>query len=255
MASQAKQSAVEGGARLLVVEDELHLADALRLNFELEGYSVEVANSGRQANELLAGAGPFDAIVLDVMLPDSSGFDVCRRLRDAGDFSPVLMLTALGTTDDRVAGLEAGADDYLAKPFDLAELLARVRSLLRRRDWERSQSVEPADPSFTFGDARIDFDRCEATMAGAEIKLTRLELDLLRYFADNPERVLSRQELQEQVWKLANYPNSRMVDNFIMRLRRHFEADPAAPRFFVSVRGAGYKFVPEPRSSGSERRK
>ncbi|MEZ4454759.1 MAG: response regulator transcription factor [Nannocystaceae bacterium] len=234
----------ESPRRFLVVEDEHHLAAGLKLNFEIEGYAVDVAATARQAAELLVQQGPHDLIILDVMLPDTDGITFCRRLREAGNFTPVLMLTAMGSTDDRVAGLEAGADDYLAKPFDLGELLARVRSLLRRRGWERSQGAEASGTIYAFGDARIDFERCQATMRGDEVKLTRLELDLLRYFADNPERVLSRQELQEQVWKLANYPNSRMVDNFLMRLRRHFEADPSAPVHFVSVRGAGYRFVP-----------
>jgi len=229
---------------LLVVDDEKHLAAGLKLNFELEGHSVDVASTGREAAQLLLEAEPYDAIILDVMLPDTSGFSLCKRLRDAGNFTPVLMLTAMGTADDRVAGLEAGADDYLAKPFNLSELLARVRSLLRRQDWERTQSAESTSGVYSFGAARIDFDRREATAAGVEVKLTRLEFELLRYFADNPERVLSRQELQEKVWKLANYPNSRMVDNFMMRLRRHFEPDPRSPIHFVSVRGAGYRFNP-----------
>lgn len=230
--------------RVLLVEDEQHLAAGLKLNFELEGYAVDVAGSGRQAGEVILRAPPHDVIVLDVMLPDTDGFAFCRRLRDAGNFTPVLMLTALGTIDDRVAGLEAGADDYLAKPFELSELLARVRSLLRRRGWERSAAPEAAPSTYAFGEAAIDFERQQATMRGEEVKLTRLEFDLLRYFADNPERVHSRKELQESVWKLANYPNTRMVDNFIMRLRRHFEPDPAEPVHFLSVRGSGYRFVP-----------
>ncbi len=234
----------QGCGRLLVVDDEQHLAAGLKLNFELEGHRVDVAGTGREAAELLLGAEPYDAIILDVMLPDTSGFSLCRKLRDAGNFTPVLMLTALGTTDDRVEGLEAGADDYLAKPFDLNELLARVRSLLRRQDWERTQTVESTSGVYKFGSAEIDFDRREASADAVEVKLTRLEFELLRYFADNPERVLSRQELQEKVWKLANYPNSRMVDNFIMRLRRHFEPNPRSPIYFVSVRGAGYRFNP-----------
>jgi len=235
--------------RLLVVEDEQNLAAGLKLNFELEGYSVDMAASARRAGEYLLQARGYDAIILDVMLPDMTGFELCRKLRDAGNFTPVLMLTAMDSTEDRVAGLEVGADDYLTKPFELMELLARVRSLLRRRSWERQHSPRPgAKPSATivFGGANIDCERQEARMNGAEVKLTRLEFDLLRYFADHPGRVLTRQELQERVWKLANYPNTRMVDNFIMRLRRHFEPDPSAPAHFVSVRGSGYKFVPDP---------
>ena len=232
--------------RLLVVEDEQHLAAGLKLNFELEGYTVDVATTARRAAELLLG-GPFDAIVLDVMLPDADGFELCKSLREGGDFTPVLMLTARDATDDRVRGLEVGADDYLVKPFELTELLARVRSLLRRRSWERTHKPRPAGPAvITFGRAVIDCERGEARMDDHEVKLTRLEFDLIRYFADNAGRVLSRQELQEHVWKLANYPNTRMVDNFIMRLRRHFEPDPANPAHFVSVRGTGYKFVLDP---------
>lgn len=231
--------------RLLVVEDEQHLAAGLKLNFELEGYVVDMAASARRAGELLL-ARAYDAIILDVMLPDATGFELCRRVREGGNFTPVLMLTAMDSTEDRVTGLEVGADDYLVKPFELSELLARVRSLLRRRSWERQQPTREAT-KIRFGKAEIDSERQEAAMNGEEVKLTRLEFDLLRYFADHPGRVISRQELQEQVWKLANYPNTRMVDNFIMRLRRHFEPDPAAPVYFVSVRGSGYKFVPDPR--------
>lgn len=235
--------------RLLVVEDEQHLAAGLKLNFELEGYVVDMAASARKAGELLLQARGYDAIILDVMLPDATGFELCRRLREGGNFTPVLMLTAMDSTEDRVLGLEVGADDYLIKPFELSELLARVRSLLRRRSWERQQPVREVQTAakIVFGRAEIDNERQEATMNGQEVKLTRLEFDLLRYFADHAGRVIPRQELQEQVWKLANYPNTRMVDNFIMRLRRHFEPDPAAPVHFVSARGSGYKFVPDPR--------
>ncbi|MCA9693700.1 MAG: response regulator transcription factor [Nannocystaceae bacterium] len=233
--------------RLLIVEDEQHLAAGLKLNFELEGYQVAMAASGRQAGELLLRPDGYDAIILDVMLPDTDGYSLCRRLREAGNFTPVLMLTACDTTEDRVTGLEVGADDYLVKPFELSELLARVRSMLRRCTWERAQPPERG-PIFTFGASRVDFDRQEASVRGEQIKLTRLELDLLRYLADHAGRVLSRQELQKNVWKLTNYPNTRVVDNFIMRLRRHFEPDPTTPIHFVSVRGAGYKFVPNPRA-------
>lgn len=238
--------------RLLLVEDEEHLAAGLKLNFELEGYAIDLASTARRAAELLLGAR-YDLIVLDVMLPDTDGFALCKKLREGGNFTPVLMLTARNATDDRVRGLEVGADDYLSKPFELSELLARVRSLLRRRSWERDQrpagapsaSAVAAIPPIVFGDAVIDCERGEARRGDQEVKLTRLEFDLVRYFAANPGRVLARKELQEQVWKLANYPSTRMVDNFIMRLRRHFEPDPANPVYFVSVRGTGYKFRPD----------
>jgi DNA-binding response OmpR family regulator len=233
--------------RLLLVEDEEHLAAGLKLNFELEGYGVDVARTGREAAALLLPPQHYDVIILDVMLPDVSGFTLCQKLRDAGNRTPVLMLTARAAVHDRVEGLNVGADDYVSKPFELAELIARVRSLLRRRSWEQNHGPEPALAVMRLGAATIDFEAHRVEVAGQERQLTKLELDLLRYLAENPGRVLDREELLEKVWKLQNYPNGRMVDNFIMRLRRHFEPDPKNPRHFVSVRGAGYKFVPPER--------
>ncbi len=229
--------------RLLVVEDEEHLAAGLKLNLELDGHQVDVATTAREAGEHLLRADRYDAIVLDVQLPDVDGFELCRKLRASGNYTPVIMLTARSAAEDRVHGLEVGADDYLVKPFELDELLARVRSLLRRRQWERAE--EPtASGRVAFGRVSVDFDSHEVKVAGRVVSMTRLELDLLRYFVDNPGRVLSREELLEQVWKLRNYSSLRTVDNFISRLRRHFEADPTRPEHFLSVRGAGYKFVP-----------
>ncbi len=227
--------------RLLVVEDEGHLAAGLKLNLELDGYLVDVAGTAREAGEHLLGA-TYDAIVLDVMLPDVNGFELCAKLRESGNFTPVIMLTARGDAEDRVHGLEVGADDYMVKPFELSELLARVRSLLRRRQWEKGEAKQSAPSLLVFGDAQVDFDTHEVRVAGEPKKLTQLELDLLRYFSENPNRVLSRRELLEKVWKLRNSNNARTVDNFISRLRRHFD-DPKDPRFFISVRGAGYKFI------------
>ncbi len=234
-------------ARILVVEDEAHIAAGLKLNLELEGYEVCVAPSARDAGCALLNQAGFDVIVLDVMLPDVDGFELCRRLRDGGNYTPVLMLTARAHPDDRVAGLEAGADDYLGKPFELAELMARVRSLLRRRAWQAEQSAPtPQVTTLAFGDVRVDFTTHSVEVGGEPVRMTKLELDLLRYFADNAGRVVHRRELLERVWKLANHPNTRTVDNFIVRLRRHLEPDPTKPRHFVSVRGAGYIFEPEP---------
>lgn len=240
-------SEAEPPKRLLVVEDEAHLAAGLKLNLELDGYTVDVAQNAKQAAEKLIRVDRYDAIVLDVMLPDVNGFELCQRLRDAGNFVPVIMLTARSSPDDRVRGLEAGADDYMVKPFELAELLARVRSLLRRRKWETDRGLRPLDTAtLQFGTVRVDFDTHEVTIGDETVKLTQLELDLLRYFSDNPGRVLSRDELLENVWKLRNYNNTRTIDNFISRLRRRFEADGKNPQHFLSIRGAGYKFVPEP---------
>jgi DNA-binding response OmpR family regulator len=229
--------------RLLLVEDEEHLAAGLKLNFELEGYTVHVARSGREAAGLLLPPQSYDVIILDVTLPDVSGFTLCQKLREAGNRTPVLMLTALAAVHDRVEGLNVGADDYVTKPFELAELLARVRSLLRRRSWAQGPEERPLSV-LRLGDAVVDFQSHRVEVAGQERQLTKLELDLLRYLAESPGRVIERDELLEKVWKLQNYPNGRMIDNFIMRLRKHFEPDPKRPRYFLSVRGAGYKFVP-----------
>ena len=239
---------------LLVVEDEEHLAAGLKLNLELEGYSVDVARNAKEAGEHLVSMGEregsrgYEVIVLDIMLPDMDGFELCRRLRDAGNFVPVIMLTARASAEDRVRGLEAGADDYMIKPFSLDELLARVRSMLRRRKWEHEKADVSLGRSLVFGKASIDFETHEVLVEGEPRTLTQLELDLVRYFADHPHRVLTRSELLEQVWKLRNHGYTRTVDNFIVRLRRHFEEDPSDPKYFVSVRGAGYRFVPDSES-------
>lgn len=231
--------------RLLIVEDERHLAAGLKLNFEFEGFEVDTASTSREAAALLARAEAYSAIVLDVSLPDTDGFTFCRRLRRSGNLTPVIMLTARNLAQDRVEGLEAGADDYLCKPFELDELMARVRSLLRRQAWAAARLNPPSASVLRFGRATIDFERHEVVVAGETLRLTHLELDLLAYFARNPGRVISREELLEEVWKLRNYPNTRTVDNFVLRLRRHFEPDPANPIHFLSIRGAGYKFVAE----------
>lgn len=245
MASEVAGDVVHPPARLLLVEDEEHLAAGLKLNLELDGFEVVVASAGREAAEALLQPRGFDAIVLDVMLPDIDGFSLCERIRSTGNYTPVLMLTARNDPEDRVRGLEAGADDYLVKPFELPELLARVRSLLRRRHWDRREGKNGGPRAVaTIGDARIDFDSHEVVVRGEPVKLTRLELDLLRYFVDHPGKVLPRQLLLEEVWKLHNYSTARTVDNFVSRLRRHLERDPQAPVHILSVRGAGYKFVP-----------
>ncbi len=229
---------------LLVVEDEEHLAAGLKLNFELEGYHVDTASTGREASERLLQSEGYDGIILDIMLPDMDGFELCRRLRGAGNFTPVLMLTARNAAEDRVTGLDVGADDYLAKPFDLPELLARVRSLLRRRGWDNTSGERGRDASvLIFGDTRINFDTHEAFRGEASITLTQLEFDLLRYFAENAGRVLSRAELLEKVLILKNNPNTHTDDNFIVSFSRHLEVDTTKPQFFRSVRGTGYKFV------------
>lgn len=229
--------------RLLIIEDEDHLAAGLKLNLELEGYEVDVAANAREAGQRLLDPSGYDAIVLDVMLPDINGFELCKKFRESGNFIPVIMLTARSSPEDRVLGLEAGADDYMVKPFELGELLARVRSMLRRRRWEQDAGVHAKSAMLAFGRAEINFDTHDVRVGGESVQLTQLELDLLRYFAENAGRVLSRTELLERVWKLRNYSNTRTVDNFISRLRRRFEDDASQPAHFLSVRGAGYKFI------------
>lgn len=227
--------------RILLVEDEDHLARVIRMNLQLDGHVVELAPTGAKARGALSDAG-FDLVLLDVMLPDADGMELCRGMRAAGDLTPVLMLTALGETPDRIAGLQSGADDYLPKPFELAELRARVAALLRRAGW--SETAPPTPPAVTrFGGAEIDFAGHEARVDGQPVSLTALELELVRYFVDRPGKALSREQLLEDVWGVSGSNTTRTVDNFVMRLRRHFEPEPGHPRYFVSVRGVGYKFM------------
>jgi DNA-binding response OmpR family regulator len=233
----------ERKARILIVEDETHLAIGLKLNLQFEGFLVDVASTAREAAQLLLHPEAYQLLVLDVMLPDLDGFALCRQLRDAGNFTPLFMLTARSSAEDRVTGLEAGADDYIVKPFELAELLARIRSALRRSSWNQ-KTQEPSDPILQFGQVILNLETRQVTQHGELIELTRLEFDLLRYFIENPNRVINRGELLEKVWHLKNYPNARTVDNFLARLRKYFEADPQNPVHFLSVRGTGYRFIP-----------
>jgi DNA-binding response OmpR family regulator len=231
-------------ATVLVVEDEAHLAAGLRLNLELDGYRVVTARSVREASAQLLQSAPIDLILLDVTLPDGDGYSFCKQLRDAGQYMPVIMLTARSAAEERVRGLDSGADDYMPKPFELPELLARVRSALRRSGWRQTDSpAEAVRGTLRFGEAVINFDTHEVTAFGKPVRLTQLELDLVHYFAQHAGRVLSREELLERVWNLRNAPNTRSVDNFIVRLRKYFEPLPDKPVHFLSNRGAGYRFL------------
>ena len=230
--------------RILVVEDELHLAQGIKLNLELEGYDVDVAATVRAARQFLVGEHDYALLILDVMLPDMNGLDFCASLRRSGSRVPILMLTALGASEDRVRGLNAGADDYLPKPFDLDELIARVSSQMRRAQWHH-ESVKTSESTLRFGKADIDFESRRAVVEGHVVAMTKLEFELLHFFARNPERVLSRDELLEQVWGVQHSLSSRTVDNFILRLRKLFEEEPSQPRYILSVRGSGYQFCPK----------
>jgi len=241
-------------SRVLVVEDEAHLAQGLRFNLEAEGYAAEVASDGEAATDrLIAKKENFDAVVLDIMLPGKDGFRVVSELRAARNYVPVLMLTARGRPEDVLKGFASGADDYLPKPFDLSILLARLQGLLRRSQWARGEAKsetveEPADGStdfgtFSFGGKIIDFRALELRSGESTIHLTVMESDLLRHLVRNEGRVVSRKEILEEVWGLHEDTDTRAIDNFIVRLRRYIEVDPANPRHLLTVRGVGYRFV------------
>jgi DNA-binding response OmpR family regulator len=229
-------------AKVLIVEDEAHLANGIKFNLEIEGYEVEVIDDGGEAYARITTGPAFDLILLDVMLPGMDGFELVERLRKGGNFTPTLMLTAKGLPDDMVHGLEAGADDYLAKPFELTVLLARVKGLLRRRDWARGNGEGPQRASI--GDAEVDFANFEVKARGETHRLTLLEAMLLKLLVQNPGRVVSKGEILEKVWNLSPDTQTRAVDNFIVRLRRYLEADPREPKHLITLRGAGYKLVP-----------
>ena len=237
---------------VLVVEDEEHLAAGLKFNLEAEGYTVDVEDNGLTALERLKeSAHEFHLVLLDVMLPGLDGFEVVRRLREAGTFIPVMILTAREEADDVSRGFEAGADDYLPKPFDLSVLFARIRALLRRKEWlERSsdKNQQPACDEFRFSGKRIDFVRQQLERDGAERALTLMEVTLLRYLVEREGRPVARKELLEDVWGVRKDTDTRTVDNFIARLRRYIEDEPSKPQHLQTVRGVGYRFVAEPKS-------
>jgi two-component system, OmpR family, alkaline phosphatase synthesis response regulator PhoP len=258
----------EAVARILLVEDEEALAEGLRINLERKQYDVDVAGDGRTG---LAHAHDrrYDLILLDIRLPEIDGFEVCQRLRQDGNFTPILMLTARNQPDDVVYGLKLGADDYVTKPFDLAELLARIEGLLRRHEWWRQEReetdpvdapdapavaapvAEPVDRGPTvdarrveFGPFWVDFRTWQARTREGIVELSRKELAVLKLLVERPHEVVSRRELLAEVWELPNHPNTRVVDNVIVSLRRAFETDAAKPRHILSARGVGYRFVP-----------
>jgi DNA-binding response OmpR family regulator len=238
-------------SRVLIVEDEQHIADGLRFNLEAEGHSAHVVPDGEAALRLLVSERqPFDVVILDVMLPGQNGFSVTAELRAAGQYVPVLMLTARGRPEDVLRGFEAGADDYLPKPFELSILLARVRGLLRRRRWNESPAAGGAEPIdrmpdvYTFAGRTLDFGAMEVQARGRSYRLTLMECELLRYLVRNAGLPVSRGAILESVWGLHESTDTRAIDNFIVRLRRYLEDRPGAPEFLQTVRGVGYRFVP-----------
>ena len=236
--------------RVLIVEDEEHLAAGLKFNLEAEGYAVELEENGQTALEKLKGGShDFNLVLLDVMLPDLDGFEVVRQLRKAGKFLPVMLLTARGETDDVLRGFEAGADDYLPKPFDLSVLFARMQGLLRRKEWlERNLTGEPQGKLevFQFCGKRVDFVRQVIERDGVEQLLTLMEAALLRYLVQREGLPVARRALLEEVWGVRKDTDTRTVDNFIARLRRYIEDEPSKPLHLETVRGVGYRFIAEP---------
>jgi DNA-binding response OmpR family regulator len=247
--------------KVLIVEDEKHLAEGLRFNLEAEGYNVDVSGDGENALALLLSSNRrYDMVVLDVMLPGKSGFQVASELRHAGQFVPVLMLTARDQPQDVLRGFESGADDYLTKPFELAILIARLRSLFRRYEWLRRDNADSAAPAaaqmpghiddefkdFSFAGKTIDFARLELHAGSRTIRLTLMEAELLRHLIRHEGRVVARKSLLEEVWGLREDTDTRAIDNFVVRLRKYVEEIPSKPRHLLTVRGLGYRFVARP---------
>ena len=226
--------------RVLIVEDEAALAAVLADNLEAEGHEVRHAADGRAGATLWDAVKP-DLVVLDVMLPHKDGYTLCREKRAEGDDTPVLFLSAKGRPEERVEGLEAGGDDYLAKPFHLPEFLLRVRRLLGR-----TGALRAADSRLVFGGNSVDMRSWTAqTTAGKTVELSEREIGILSLLAQRAGEVVSRDEILDAVWGMGRYPSSRTVDNFVVRLRRHFEPDPSNPVYFHTVWGVGYRFTPE----------
>ena len=232
----------DDSARLLVVEDEPHLAKGLEANLKLEGFEVTVVDNGEAALERIADdVRKFKLIVLDIMLPGIDGLEVCRRLRSQDNFVPILFLTARGSDADRVLGLQVGGDDYLTKPFVVEELILRIRGILRRAEW--SQSPPRLGEKISIGEYSLDVNQLEAVTTAGVVSLTDREVMLVRFFAENDGRVLTRGELLERVWGYSFDTATRTLDTFVHRLRKHFEDDPRQPRHFHTIRGVGYRFT------------
>lgn len=230
------------GSKILLVEDEETLAVGLEYNLKDEGYIVTWAKDGNEALDKY-NQDEFDLIVLDIMLPYYDGFEVAEKIRAESPQMPILMLTAKTAADDRIKGLQIGADDYLTKPFHLQELLLRIKGMLKRKQWYVSSISET--PSYTFGKNTIDFENLTCKNSMETFSLTPLEAAFMKYLIDNKDKIVTREELLENVWHTNPQVETRTVDNFIARLRKYFEDDPSNPIFIVSVRGKGYKFNEE----------
>jgi DNA-binding response OmpR family regulator len=234
-------------SRILIVEDEEHLARGLQFNLQAEDHDVEVVGTGEEALKVLLDERRyFDVMVLDIMLPGKDGFAVARELRAAQNFIPILMLTARGRSEDILQGFEAGTDDYLPKPFELAILIARLTSLLRRRRWAQKEETISEPEILRFDGKFLDFDALELHVGEEIHHLTLMEAQLLQYLIRSAGRPVSRKSILEEVWGLHEDTDTRAIDNFIVRLRRYIEKDPSHPKHLQTVRGIGYRFFVEP---------
>jgi DNA-binding response OmpR family regulator len=239
---------------IVVVEDEDHLAQGLLFNLQAEGYATHHEANGDEAlTYLLNPPQKIGAVILDCMLPGRDGFSIVRALREAQVYTPVLLLTARSRPEDILEGLEAGADDYLPKPFDLNILLVRLKSLLRRTAWQTPSKPELGEPADTdqpapyiFNHRTIRFDTLELIAPNRTTHLTLMEADLLRYLTDHEGQIVSRKDILEKVWRVHEDTDTRAIDNFIVRLRRYIEDDPANPQHLITVRGIGYRFLATP---------
>ena len=242
---------------ILVVEDEQHLGVGIKFNLEAENYRVTLVEDGPTALRLLdSSADAIDLLILDLMLPGMSGYSVCETIRDAGMMLPVLMLSARTLAEDRTRGFDAGANQYMSKPFELDELLSRVNNLLQTAGRETVKSAPRRSRESileaVFGNIRVNFETHEVFVDGSLVRMTPKELRLLKYFVEHAERVISRAELLSEVWEVSGNLQTRAVDQFIARLRKIIEPDSAAPIHLITVRDAGYRFIPEPRSESQD---
>lgn len=228
--------------RILLVEDEEHLQHALKLNLEMESYHVHVEGTGSGAVKAFRGQ-KFDLVILDIMIPDMDGFMVCESIRMHDTNVPVLFLSAKNSSSDRINGLKLGGDDYLTKPFDLEELLLRVKKLIEKNEKIKSGNENRPVSQFHFGNNWINFESYESKGVKGKIALTKKEIQLLKLLIENKNQVVSREHILKVVWDYQVIPNTRTIDNFVLNLRKYFEEDPATPKFIQSVRGVGYKFV------------
>ena len=233
--------------KILLVEDDSSLADGLILNLEAEGYEVVHSNHGGSALGLIEDDS-FDLLILDIMLPGVDGLTICKKVRARGDTVPILFLTARDQTDEKIEGLVAGGDDYITKPFDLQELLTRIQGIFRRQAW-LARPDQSLPEKFEFDGRLIDFKKFEAQGPSGKYPLTRKECMVAKYLMEREDQVVSRDQLLDAVWGYHTYPTNRTIDNFIMKLRKIFEDDPAKPQYIETIRGVGYRFLRPVRQS------